>query len=226
MAVSGTAIVLLVGWAVLSIRGARGSASAAMRALGFAPCPDDVPYIKETVERLRGRSDARVDRAFKLNGRAGPIYWYEVQFASRSSSTEGPAGEEFLFPLARGIDQPLALYLLPEGLGQGLAKTILQKVAETAAGSPRGLAPVAVPADLESSVLSAMGPPGAAFYDLLDDRLLAHFRQGARLGFFAVRATGTACSMELLPAYGRRVLVSFDLAGAARFVEDLAERRS
>jgi hypothetical protein len=205
----------------LILRGVRESqaANAAMAALGFRPCPEETASLEATVRALHSASNIEVRRAEKLETRAGPVYRYEVHSLHDDTPS---ASEEFLLPMRRKSDRPMVLFMPPEGLGEGLARTMLEKL--TAVLSPAGLAPVDVPRPLRSSVLSALGPRGSDLYDLIDDRQLTQLRQAARLGFYVARATGQHCALEVLSDYGRRMLPSFDLASAARYVRELAER--
>ena len=195
------------------------AASAAMASLGFTPCPEETASLTATVRTLHGTSNIEVRRAEKLKTRAGPIYRYEVHLLHDDTPS---ASEEFLLPMKRKSDRPMVLFMLPQGLDDGLARRMLEKL--TAILSPAGLAPVDVPPPLRSSVLSALAPEGSELYDLIDDRELTQLRQAARLGFFVVRASGPHCALEVLSDYGQRMLPSFDLATAARYVRELAER--
>jgi hypothetical protein len=116
----------------------------------------------------------------------------------------------------------LVLFMMPDGLAEGFARTMLEKL--TTALAPRDLAPVTVPPPLRPTIFNALGPVGAKLEDLIDDRDLTALRNAARHGLFVARARGASCALEVLSDYGRRMLPTFDLVAAARFVRELAER--
>jgi hypothetical protein len=219
LSILGIVAAALLVRAVLHDVRKRNAMNEAMTNLGFRPCPDDVPALQETVRSLHSDSDVGVRHAEKLVTRGGPVYRYEVRSAESDTQT---ASEEFMFPMARKSAQPMVLFMLPEGLAEGFARTMLEKL--TSALSPRNLAPLTVPQQLRSTLFNALGPAGAQLYDLIDDRQLAQLRHAARLGFFVARASGARCALEVLSDYGRHALPAFDLASAARYVRELAER--
>jgi hypothetical protein len=221
LSILGVAVIAYLARVVVRNWRSRNAMNAAMAALAFKPCPDDIPPLQTTVRALHDDADLDIRHAEKLDTRGGPVYRYEV----RSTNDENvSANEEFLLPLQRKSDRPVVLYMLPEGLIEGRARTLLEKL--TATLSPPRLAPIVAPQALRSAILSALGPPGADLFDLIDDRQLTQLRHAARLGFFVARASGSHCALEVLPVDGRRMLPSFDLAAAARYVRELAERPS
>ena len=212
------AAALLVRTILRDIR-KRKAMDAAIANLGFKPCPDDVPSLQETVRSIHSDSDVEVRHAEKLTTRGGSVYRYEVRSGDSGTVT---ASEEFMLPLARKSDRPLVLFMMPDGLAEGFARAMLEKL--TTALSPPNLAPLTVPAPLRPAIFNALGPPGTKLEDLIDDRDLTALRHAARLGFFVARASGSTCALEVLSNYGRRMMPAFDLTAAARFVRELAER--
>jgi hypothetical protein len=221
VAILGVAAAALLVRAILHDIRKRKATDRAIADLGFEPCPGDVPSLTETVRTLHSDPDVEVRHATKLTTRSGPVYRYEV----RSSETENSsASEEFLIPFARKSDGPLVLFMMPEGVAEGFGRSMLERL--TTALKPRDLAPLTVPPALRATFFNALGPPGAALADLIDDRDLTALRHAARLGFLVARASGSSCALEVLSDYGQRVLPAFDLAAAARYVRELAERHS
>jgi len=212
------AAALLVRTILHDIRKRRAT-DEAIATLGFKPCPDDVPSLQETVRSIHSDSDLDVRHAEKLTTRGGAVYRYEVRSGDTENAT---ASEEFMLPLARKSDRPLILFMMPDGLAEGFARTMLEKLTTTL--SPPNLAPLTVPQGLRPTIFNALGPSGAKLDDLIDDRELTALRHAARLGLFVARASGSTCALEVLSDYGRRMMPTFDLAAAARFVRELAER--
>jgi hypothetical protein len=219
LAILGVAAAALLVRTILHDVRRRKAVDKAIAGLGFKPCPDEVPALQEKVRELHRDSDLDVRNAEKLTTRSGSVYLYEVR--SGDSETQN-ASEEFLFPLARKSDRPLQLFMMPDGLAEGFARTMLEKL--TTALAPRDLAPLTVPPQLRATIFNALGPAGSSLNDLIDDRDLTALRNAARHGFFVARAGGASCALEVLSDYGRRMLPTFDLAAAARFVRELAER--
>jgi hypothetical protein len=219
LAILGIAAAALLVRTILNDIRRRKAVDEAIVNLGFKPCPDDVPTLQETVRQLHSDSDVEVRRAEKLATRGGPVYRYEVHSGDRERPN---ASEEFLFPLARKSERPLVLFMMPDGLAEGFGRTMLEKL--TTALSPPSLAPLTVPQQLRATMFNALGPTGAKLEDLIDDRDLTALRNAARHGFFVARAVGANCALEVLSDYGRRMAPTFDLAAAARFVRELAER--
>ena len=212
------AAALLVRTILHDIRKRRAT-DEAIATLGFKPCPDDVPSLQETVRSIHSDPDLDVRHAEKLTTRGGAVYRYEVRSGDTENAT---ASEEFMFPLARKSERPLMLFMMPDGLAEGFARTMLEKLTTTL--SPPNFAPLTVPQALRPTIFNALGPSGAKLDDLIDDRDLTALRHAARLGFFVARASGSTCALEVLSDHGRRGMPAFDLAAAARFVRELAER--
>jgi hypothetical protein len=219
LAILGVAAAALLVRTILHDIRRRKAADKAIANLGFKPCPDDVPSLQETVRQLHSDSDVEVRHAEKLATRGGPVYRYEVHSGDRETPN---ASEEFLFPLARKSEQLLVLFMMPDGLAEGFGRTMLEKL--TTALAPRNLAPLTVPLPLRPTIFNALGPVGATLEDLIDDRELTALRNAARHGLVVARAGGASCAVEVLSDYGRRMLPTFDVAAAARFVRELAER--
>jgi hypothetical protein len=158
LAILGVAAAALLVRTILHDIRRRKAADKAMADLGFKPCPDDVASLQEKVRELHSDSDVEVRHAEKLATRGGPVYRYEVHSADKERPN---ASEEFLFPLARKSDRPLALFMMPDGLAEGFGRTMLEKL---------------------------------------------------------------TTALEVVSDYGRRMLPTFDLAAAARYVRELAER--
>jgi hypothetical protein len=219
LAILGVAAAALLVRTILHDIRRRKAADKAMADLGFKPCPDDVASLQEKVRELHSDSDVEVRHAEKLATRGGPVYRYEVHSADRETPD---ACEELLFPLARKSERPLVLFMMPDGLAEGFGRTMLEKL--TTALAPRDLAPLTVPTPLRATIFNALGPAGTTLEDLIDDRDLTALRNAARHGFSVARAVGASCALEVLSDYGRRALPAFDLAAAARYVRELAER--
>ena len=218
LSILGLAAAVLLVRAVLHDIRKRKARDQAIANLGFEPCPDDVPTLQDAVRSLHSDPDVEVRHAEKLVTRGGAVYRYEVRSTDPDNSS---ASEEFMFPLARKSDRPLVLFMMPDGLAAGFARTMLEKL--TTALAPPDLAPLGVPAQLQPTIFNALGPPSTSLHDLIDDRELTALRYAARFGFFVARASGSNCALEVLSDHGRR-MPAFDLAAAARQVRELAER--
>jgi hypothetical protein len=219
LAILGVAAAALLVRAILHDIRRRKAVDKAITNLGFKPCPDDVPSLQKKVRQLHSDADVEVRNAQKLATRGGAVYRYEVHSADRERPN---ASEEFLLPLARKSDRPLVLFMMPDGLAEGFGRTMLEKL--TTALAPPDLAPLTVPQQLRATIFNALGPAEAKLDDLIDDRDLTALRNAARHGFCVARAGDASCALEVLSDYGRRGLPAFDLAAAARYVRELAER--
>ena len=194
--VFGLAFLALVVWMVLRGRTADAARKERLRALGFAPCPDEADSLVGKVTALENNSEYRytVEQPYRASLRGQPAYHYS-KFRHRQGHIVG--ADELLIPLRRPSPQGLMLFLKPTGVPAGTATTLIGAVATGAWDSqPDDLRKLEIPVDLrDTNLIGALGPSGTSFYDLIDAATLSALQHVGDHGALVVICRGEWCSL-------------------------------
>ena len=195
-AVFGAAFLALVVWMALRGRASAAARKERLRALGFAPCPDEVGSLVKKVKWLENNSEYRytVEKPYRALLRGQPAYSYS-KFRHRQGHIVG--ADELLIPLRRPSPQGLMLFVKPTGLPAGTATKLIGAVATGAWDSqPDDLTKLEIPVDLRhTNLIGALGPSGASFYDLIDPATLSALQHVGDHGALVVICRGEWCSL-------------------------------
>lgn len=212
----------VISYLIWSHASTRKNETIGLERAGFVACTNNIADLERRVRRLHDHASLDVCRVYEAKFERAGIYRYELEIGDSEDSF---VTEEFLFPLRRDSRAPFAIFVLPEKLPEGLAKNLLISIlGKTEKLIPPGTEQIEVPLQLQSRILTALGPPGSTLHSLIDDRLLTDLLHTASRGFFAIRGIDDDCAMEVISSYGRRALPDFDWQIAAKAVQDLAQR--
>lgn len=185
----------LAAWSLASHRRKSQAQKLALERLGFRPCPDQKSWLEKTVMVLENNAGYRYEVREPARLPGEPVYYYVKR--RWDADEDATAEEEILFSLKRASTAGLVLVVKPSSIAPGLATRL---IADVAAGpwdsQPDDLQRLDLPADLkDSNVVAALGPSGASFYDLVDDRTLSVVKGLGDVGGLFVRFRGAWCAV-------------------------------
>jgi hypothetical protein len=171
----GVVAIGLIAWSIARQRRRDRAQSTLLERLGFHACPEKKAWLEETVARLENNPRYRYEvKHPKRLGRDTPIYHYVVM-CHRQFDEDPVVSEEILFQLKRPSSAGLVVAVKPSVLAPGLATRMLGAIATGPWDTqPDDLQRIDLPRELaNTNLLSAMGPPGANLYDLVDARVVS-----------------------------------------------------
>jgi hypothetical protein len=192
------ALVVMIAMSVAAQRRKSKEQAEAVALLGFRDCPEKAAWLQQRVLAIENNKDDtyRVEKA-RSTGGSPPVYYY----TKRRDADEGEqpyAEEELLFQLRRPAKGTIFLVVKSSAIQPGLATRLISQVAtgpwDTQADD---LAKVELPPDIQNTnILGALGPKGAAFYDLIEPGAVSVFQGIGDAGGLFIRMRGEWCSIS------------------------------
>jgi hypothetical protein len=194
----GMLVVTLLVWSFV-VQGRRsGEAKETIRRLGFVPCPEKKAWLEETITRIENNRGYRYEVREPKRLPGDPTVYHYVKRRYSDENDEPMVEEEILFAVKRGAPGPVVLAVKPSSLPPGVATRLIGAVATGPwDAQPDDLQRIEIPRDLkETNLLGALGPAGAALYDVADASTLALAQQIGDAGAMFVRFRESWCTVS------------------------------